>query len=100
MSAAEDRERYMRRQEADHDLIRQRTTAPAARFRSRGTSLSPYGTAQNALDFALDHIDDAFERTDFLESWRDNDVSEWPEYASWLHANYRNEVIGIGERPD
>lgn len=37
-----------------------------------------------ALDFALDKISDAFERTDFLLVWREGDWIEirksWPEF--------------------
>jgi len=42
------------------------------------------GDAGDALDWALDHLDDSFERTDFLESWRLGDVVEWPGYSRWL----------------
>ena len=52
------------------------------------------GDAGDALDFALDHIDDSYARTDFLEGWRLGDVSEWPEYTRWLAVQYPN-----GRRP-
>lgn len=44
----------------------------------------PLGNAGDAIDFAIDHIEDPFERTDFLDAWREGAVSEWPEYARWL----------------
>jgi len=36
-----------------------------------------------AINFALDKIDDPWERIDFLRSWREGDVSEWPEYSAF-----------------
>lgn len=50
----------------------------------------PNGDAGDALDYALDHIDDPYKRTDFLDTWRsaagdDNDLGEWPEYFRWLN---------------
>jgi hypothetical protein len=49
------------------------------------------GDAGDALDWALDHLNDSYERTDFLECWREGDVSHWPEYAHWLSVQYRAE---------
>lgn len=42
------------------------------------------GAAGDALDFALDRIDDLYEQGSFLDNWRHGDVDEWPEYRSWL----------------
>jgi hypothetical protein len=62
------------------------------------SAASPYGDAGDALDFALDHINDAYERTDFLEGWREGDVSEWPEFFSWLHIQRTGAAEARGEQ--
>jgi hypothetical protein len=51
--------------------------------------------ASAALEFALRYISDPFERTAFLQCWSDGDVSPWPEYAGWVHANYHNGVLAL-----
>lgn len=33
-----------------------------------------------AINFALDFLDDHWDRLEFLKSWREGDVSEWPEF--------------------
>jgi hypothetical protein len=60
-------------------------------------SASPYGDAGDALDFALDHIEDPFERSDFLECWRSGDVADWPEYFDWLHVQRVGAAEARGE---
>jgi hypothetical protein len=44
----------------------------------------PNGDAADALDYALVHINDSHERTDFLECWYEGDVGYWPDYLRWL----------------
>jgi hypothetical protein len=61
-------------------------------------SVSPYGDAADAIDYALGHIDDAFERSDFLECWRDGDVSDWPAYFRWLHTQRAGAAEARGEQ--
>jgi hypothetical protein len=40
------------------------------------------GTFNAALDWALDHC--SGDALDFLRAWREGDISDWPEYATWL----------------
>lgn len=35
-----------------------------------------------ALNFALDEIDDLYEKAAFLNAWREGDTSEWPEFRT------------------
>jgi hypothetical protein len=50
-----------------------------------GRPCGDHGTAQNALDYALDVIEDWAEMVDFLTAWRDGAAFEdWPEYYDWL----------------
>jgi len=47
------------------------------------------GNAQDAMDYALDVVFPAGNEGDtFLRSWREGDLSEWPEYFTWLAARY------------
>ena len=48
-----------------------------------GRSLSDHGTAEMAIDYALDHEPDMDPGT-FLRKWREGDLSEWPEFYVWL----------------
>lgn len=36
--------------------------------------------ANAAISFAIDHCDDHYDRLDFLISWRDGDVTHWPDF--------------------
>ncbi|ATC25183.1 hypothetical protein [Caulobacter vibrioides] len=38
------------------------------------------GTALDALNFAMDKIDDTAERSRFLDDWRCGDLGAWPDY--------------------
>jgi hypothetical protein len=60
---------------------------------------SAIGDAGDALDFALDHIDDTWSRTDFLESWREGDLAEWPEYTRWLEVQRQGALRNLAPNP-
>lgn len=54
-----------------------------------GTSNSDdrLGTAEQAIEFAVEHIDDHFDRLQFLGDWRSGVVAtsdEYEEYWQWL----------------
>lgn len=50
-----------------------------------GRPLGDHGTANDAIDYALDGGGEAWTQTvEFLTAWRDGDLSEWPEYYRWL----------------
>lgn len=36
-----------------------------------------------AIEFALDHIEDHYDRLEFLKSWREDDVVEWPDFIDY-----------------
>lgn len=45
-----------------------------------------HGTANDALDYALDIIEDWAEMVDFLFAWREGAAYEdWPEFYDWLN---------------
>lgn len=46
-------------------------------------SRDDHGTANQAIDFAIDYTlcDDA---ATFLRSWQQGDLAEWPEFYTWL----------------
>lgn len=37
----------------------------------------------NAINFALDKLDDALSAQTFMSAWREGDLSEWPEYVAF-----------------
>lgn len=37
-----------------------------------------------AINFALDAIDDHWERLEFLKSWREGDIAPWPEFLDFV----------------
>lgn len=37
-----------------------------------------------AIEFALDHIEDHYDRLEFLKSWRESDVVEWPDFIDFV----------------
>lgn len=45
-----------------------------------------HGTAQDAIDYALDVISWGSESGQevFLRAWRDGDLAEWPDFYEWL----------------
>ena len=40
-----------------------------------------------AINFALDDIEDTYERTDFLASWREGDIAPWPEFLKKVNGS-------------
>ena len=48
------------------------------------------GDAGDAIDYALGHIADPDEQSDFLDNWRAGTVDHWPDYARWLEVQYRH----------
>jgi len=48
-----------------------------------GRPYADHGTAEQAIDFAIDHA--AIEADNFLRSWREGDLNEWPEFYRWLN---------------
>lgn len=51
--------------------------------------LGDHGTAQDAIDFALDELRDF--HADFLTAWREGDLAEWPEFYVWLEVRERSQ---------
>jgi hypothetical protein len=50
-----------------------------------GRPFGDHGTANDALDYALDVIEDWAEMVDFLFAWREGAAYEdWPEFYHWL----------------
>lgn len=49
-----------------------------------GRPFGDHGTANQAIDFVLDGPGDFYEAGEFLSSWREGDLDEWPEYYLWL----------------
>lgn len=41
-------------------------------------------SAAKAIDFAMDKIEDPWERQDFLLSWREGDVHDWPAFFEFV----------------
>jgi len=65
-------------------------TTPPVVDPSTGRPVGDHGSHENAMIFALDVIDDSWERDAFLRAWREGDLGEWPEFYPWLKA--REEV--------
>lgn len=49
---------------------------------STGRPFGDHGTAQDAIDFAVDIL--AGEHHTFLKCWREGNLTEWPEFYHWL----------------
>lgn len=48
-----------------------------------GRPVGDHGTANDAIDFALEHA--GMEEREFLDAWRDGSAfDEWPEFYAWL----------------
>lgn len=52
---------------------------------STGRAPGDHGTAEQAIEFALNIHDDTLQTYEFLRGWHDGDLSEWPEYYEWLN---------------
>lgn len=48
-----------------------------------GREFGDHGSANEAIDFALDHEGTGM-TWEFLKSWRQGDLEEWPEYYAFL----------------
>ena len=51
-----------------------------------GRPLGDHGTALQAINYGLGRIGDPYELDTFLRHWREGDLSEWPEFYTWLKA--------------
>lgn len=53
-----------------------------------GRSFGDHGTAQEAIDFALDAMGsvDGWAVATFLRCWREGDLESYPEFYLWLVA--------------
>ncbi len=40
-----------------------------------------------AIEFALDDIEEHYDRLDFLSGWREGDVAPWPEFVRKVSQN-------------
>lgn len=49
-----------------------------------------HGTANQAIEYALEHVDGPGEGEDFLRAWREGDLEEWPEFYPWLSKQEAN----------
>ena len=47
------------------------------------------GTAVQAIEYALAHLDDHFDMREFLNDWMHGDVEEWVEYQGFLSGNLK-----------
>lgn len=58
------------------------------------------GSATEAIDYAIEEVDDHFDRLQFLKDWRDgsiaNHADEWKHYFKWLRAvrAYKAQPVG------
>lgn len=50
-----------------------------------GTVTGDHGTADQAIDWLLDHADPFDDNSEFLKCWREGNLDEWPEYYEWLN---------------
>lgn len=51
-----------------------------------GRRLGDHGTANQAIDYTLSpRVDLGCPAEDFLRSWREGDLDEWPEFYTWLN---------------
>lgn len=57
---------------------------PSLRDRLNATQMSPSGggTDRQAIDFAMNHLED-FDALNFLKDWLKGDI--WPEFKAWTH---------------
>ena len=49
-----------------------------------GRPFGDHGEGHQAIQFALEEIDDPLNRLTFLENWMFDDLGEWPEFYTWL----------------
>lgn len=49
-----------------------------------GRPWGDHGTANQALEYALDHEANFGDPEAFLRCWREGDLEEWPEFYVWL----------------
>lgn len=49
-----------------------------------GRQYGDHGSAADAVDFLLDSHQAPGEETEFLKSWRQGSLDEWPEFYEWL----------------
>ena len=47
-------------------------------------ALGDHGTAQQAINFALDEVGWSIDAITFLDDWRIGDLSEWSDFYEWL----------------
>ena len=87
-----DRDEYMRRQEAD---IKRAAHPTKPRNTRKGVSTEGFdpargkcGSYESAVTFTLDVLpllrSSCSEPDTFLRAWREGDLDEWPEFASWM----------------
>lgn len=49
-----------------------------------GRPFGDHGTANQAITYALDVLPDLFGGMDFLQCWREGNLTDWPEFYAWL----------------
>jgi hypothetical protein len=49
-----------------------------------GRPVGDHGSAEHALDYALDVAASNCEVETFLTAWREGSLEEWPEFYAWL----------------
>jgi hypothetical protein len=50
-----------------------------------GRPFGDHGTANDAIEYALDVVmDEDCDCSGFLRAWREGDLGDWPEFYEWL----------------
>lgn len=85
-----------------HNIIERAAQTIELGLRTTGEAVageqSKIGTAAQAITFALDYIEDHYDRLEFLKDWRDGSVASepaWADYRRWLKAQ-RTETVNAG----
>ncbi|HLP67796.1 MAG TPA: hypothetical protein VK181_09780 [Rhizobium sp.] len=55
--------------------------------RKTGRPYGDHGTAEQAIEYALDHA--GGETDTFLRAWQQGALDEWPEFYTWLKEQER-----------
>lgn len=42
-------------------------------------------SAVKAIQFAIEEIDDHYDRLDFLKRWNEGDLKDWPEFFRYIN---------------
>lgn len=54
-----------------------------------GRPVGDHGSGTDAIEFALERIEDHYDRQDFLTAWLHGDLFEYPDFYEWLRKEGR-----------